>query len=947
MEPFAPPAVFRQAQPHVPTVAPLVLALARIGTMTPRSKLTLYQEKRDFQKTAEPSGDETPVLASDASRFVVQRHDATRLHYDLRLELDGVFKSWAVTRGPSLNPADKRLAVEVEDHPLAYGDFEGTIPKGQYGGGTVQLFDRGTWEPEGHTSPAKALADGELKFTLHGKRLKGSFVLVRLRRDRTHGKRTNWLLIKHRDDEAREGEDGGGIQSIETSVASGRTLEEIAAGKGRAPKPFMLPADLAPTRDAVWNSKEGLAAEEREAPKSRTKARRVDDALGGTVTDTMPEFVEPQLCTLVAKAPSGAGWLHEVKFDGYRAQIRVEDGAATIRTRNGLDWTDKFPALAASARKLPDCLMDGEIVAVDAAGHPSFSALQAAIADQKTNPLVFFAFDLLFAEGRDLRASPLHVRKAALRTLLSKRRRPAANIRYVEHFEADGPQVFASAKDLGLEGIVSKKVNGPYRSGRAESWTKAKSRAGHEFVIGAWTETNGKFRSLLGGVFEGDKLIYVGRIGTGFSAANVARLLPRLQAHARKTSPFAPKSSPGRGREIHWVDPVLVAEVEFAGWSSDGLVRQASFKDLREDKPARSVTAERPVRPTAAASLGKGEAPAALKPPVKGKAPAASNADRVAARGASRWRSPLKPRSGKVAVMGVTITHPEKPLWPDDGAGQPVTKLELAQYFEAVGAWMLPHLEGRPCSIIRAPDGIEGERFFQRHFKVGDEGHYHTIEIAGDRQPYLVIDDVAALAAVAQSGGVELHPLNSLPGHTDIPGRLVFDLDPAPDVPFAEVVAAAKLMRARLDALGLDSFCKTTGGKGLHVVVPLAAEKNPVNWDEAKRFARDVCVGVEREMPTKFLTKMSKAARTGRIFLDYLRNDRLSTAVGPLSPRARPHAPVSMPLTWAQVKADLDPQRYTLRTVPKLLAKSKAWEGYDEAARPLTKAIKALAAAGK
>lgn len=888
--------------------------------MTPRSKLTLYQAKRDFQKTAEPSGEEAPVLASEALRFVVQRHDATRLHYDLRLELDGVFKSWAVTRGPSLNPADKRLAVEVEDHPLAYGDFEGTIPKGQYGGGTVQLFDRGTWEPEGRKAPAKALADGELKFTLHGKRLKGSFVLVRLRHDRTHGKRTNWLLIKHRDEDAREGEDGGGIQSIDTSVASGRTLEDIAAGKGRAPKPFMLPADLAPTRDAVWNSKEGLAAEEREAPKSRTKARRVDDAVVGTVTDAMPNFVEPQLCTPVAKAPSGGGWLHEVKFDGYRAQIRVEAGAATIRTRNGLDWTDKFPALAASARKLPDCLMDGEIVAVDAAGHPSFSALQAAIADQKTEPLVFFAFDLLFSEGRDLRASPLKLRKAALRTLLAKRRRATGNIRYVEHFEADGPQVFASAKDLGLEGIVSKKVNAPYRSGRAESWTKAKSRAGHEVVIGAWTETNGKFRSLLGGVFEGDKLIYVGRIGTGFSAAKVARLLPRLQAHARKTSPFAPKSSPGRGREIHWVDPVLVAEVEFAGWSSDGLVRQASFKDLREDKPAQSVTAERPAR-------------AGATPVPNAKATAST--------------PPATTKRGKVAVMGVTITHPDKALWPDDGAGKPVTKLDLAQYFEAVGAWMLPHLQGRPCSIIRAPDGIDGERFFQRHFKVGDEGHYHTIEIAGDRQSYLVIDDVAALAAVAQSGGVELHPLNSLPGHTEIPGRLVFDLDPAPDVPFTEVVAAAKLMRARLETLGLESFCKTTGGKGLHVVVPLAAEKNPANWDEAKRFARDVCVGIERELPTKFLTKMSKAARTGRIFLDYLRNDRLATAVGPLSPRARPHAPVSMPLTWAQVKADLDPRRYTLRTVPKLLAKTKAWDGYDRAARPLTKAVKALAAAGK
>jgi len=583
-------------------------------------KLAAYAARRDFQKTAEPAGDD-PVRPSNALRFVVQRHDATRLHYDLRLELDGVFKSWAVTKGPSLNPADKRLAVEVEDHPLGYGDFEGTIPKGQYGGGTVQLFDRGTWSPE-NGDPAKALAAGELKFSLAGKNLKGSFVLVRLKHDRRGGKRTNWLLIKHRDSAANDADDGGGILTIDRSVASGRSMTTIAAGKGRAPTPFMLGKDKAPTADAVWDSSKGHAEEERSSPArpraaARTSAPSPKAKLAATAkpargaagkgkggnkgdAEPMPEFIEPQLCVTVAKPPSGDKWLHEIKFDGYRVQLRIESGRATLRTRGGLDWTGKFPAIANAARGLPDAILDGEVVALDADGKPDFPALQAALAAEATDALVYFAFDLLFRDGVDLRKQPLSERKAALEEMLAGRRAGKPTLRYVEHFAAEGAALLASARDMGLEGIVSKRANGVYRSGRADSWTKAKCRATHEVVLGGWTETNGKFRSLVGGVLRDGKLVYVGRIGTGFSASTVERLMPKLKEHARAKSPFDAKTAPPRDRNLHWLEPVLVAEVELAGWSTDGVVRQAAFKRLRDDKPAGDVTAEAPTKAPAA-----------------------------------------------------------------------------------------------------------------------------------------------------------------------------------------------------------------------------------------------------------------------------------------------------------------------------------------------------------
>ncbi len=858
-------------------------------------KLEAYRAKRDFSQTREPSG-EAAVAASNRLRFVIQKHAATRLHYDLRLELDGVFKSWAVTKGPSLDPHDRRLAVEVEDHPLDYGDFEGTIPKGQYGGGTVLLWDRGYWEPEA-TSAHAGLAKGDLKFRLDGDRLHGSWVLVRIKNDRTGGKRTNWLLIKHRDEWAREG--AGGPEE-DRSVASGRGMEEIAAGVGQAPKPFITAAADGPTPGAaaVWDSTTGLVPE--------TKPKRT---ARGKKAPGLPEFLEPQLATLVDRPPGGAGWSHEIKFDGYRVQLRVQGGAASVRTRKGLDWTQKFAAIAKAAGDLPDCIIDGEAVALDANGAPDFAALQAALSEGKSDRLVYFAFDLLHTADEDLRPLPLAERNARLRPLLQGD--PTTQIRYVDHFSTGGDAVLASACRMSLEGIVSKRLDAPYQAGRGDTWVKSKCRAGHEVVIGGWSTTNGNFRSLLVGAHRDGHFVYLGRVGTGFGAAKVRELVPKLAALEQDKNPFSGVGAPKRPAGVHWVKPHLVAEIEFAGWSSDGLVRQAAYKGLREDKPADEV---------------EGEGPAA---------PAETEVVTPAPRAAS----------GSNVVTGVTISSPDKVMWTEaDHDGQAITKLDLARYYETVGPWMMRHLKGRPCSIIRYPEGIGGQAFFQRHGMAGQSNLIELVTFTNDRKPYLQIDRIEGLAAVAQVAALELHPWNCYPHHPELPGRLVFDLDPAPDLPFTAVIDGATELKERLEALGLVCFCKTTGGKGLHVVTPLTLEKKGhPDWPTAKAFAQAICRAMMEDAPDRYLINMSKKLRTGKIFLDYLRNDRMSTAVAPLSPRARPGAPVSMPVVWAQVKAGLDPARYNMRTVPDLLTKSEAWAEYCDCERPLSAAIRKFA----
>jgi bifunctional non-homologous end joining protein LigD len=677
--------------------------------------------------------------------------------------------------------------------------------------------------------------------------------------------------------------------------------------------------------DAVWNSNRGDAAELRKsganskkpltpaAKKAKARDNRANSAR------TMPRFVAPQLATLFERPPGGAGWGHEIKFDGYRMQMRIEEGAVTLRTRKGLDWTEKFTAIAKAGKTLPDSIVDGEIVALDSNGAPDFAGLQAALSDKKTNELIFFVFDLLFADGMDLRELSLSDRKARLQRLLTSSLRDDAHIRYVEHLDTPGDAVLRSACQLSLEGIISKKLAAPYRSGRVESWIKSKCRAGHEVVVGAWSETNGRFRSLIVGVQRNSHLVHIGRVGTGFSASTVARIVPRLKAHETDKSPFSGANAPRKEREMHWVKPALVAEIEFAGWTGDGQVRQASFKGLREDKPAGDVTAEEPAR--------------ASDTPLKHPR-AKSSARGIRAKAA-------RPN----VAMGVVISHPDKALWPAGQDGAPVTKIDLARYFEAVAEWMIVHLRGRPCSVIRAPDGLAGQRFFQRHAMPGISNLLALVQVSGDRKPYLQVDRPEGLAALAQIAAVELHPWNCQPGHPEQPGRLVFDLDPAPNVKFQRVVEAALEMRDRLKAIGLVSFCKTTGGKGLHVVTPLTNERGRLGWAEAKEFSRLVCMQMAGDAPDRYLIHMAKKDRTGRIFLDYLRNDRMATAVAPLSPRLREGATVSMPLTWAQVNNRLNPARFDLRNVPALLRKSKAWAEYCRSERSLVRAITRLGVA--
>jgi bifunctional non-homologous end joining protein LigD len=859
---------------------------------------------RDFSQTAEPSGKDTRVASSKALRFVIQKHAASHLHFDLRLEYDGAFRSWAAPKGPSLDPKIRRMAIEVEDHPLDYGDFEGAIPKGQYGGGTVMLWDRGYWAPEkGFENIDQALAKGELKFVMEGGRMHGSWVLVRLRNDSKSKKA--WLLIKHRDAGAVEG-DVSGPTDNDRSIASGRTMSEIALGKGRSATPFITAGGA--EAGAIWSSSEKEAVKAPALPAPPFKRKRAGKA---KTAAGLPEFIEPQLAQSLQKPPTGPGWGHEIKFDGYRMQLRTVGGRATLLSRKGLDWSSKFPEIVLAGATLGDGIIDGEVVALDHTGAPDFATLQAAISGAKTKNLVFFVFDQMFDGDQDLRPLPLAERKARLQSRLEA---APANIRYVDHFVTAGDAVLSSACRMDLEGIVSKRLDAPYQSGPSETWGKSKCRQGHEVVIGGWTTTGDAFRSLIAGVYRDGELVHVGRIGTGFGRDVVARIMPRLKALETDKNPFHGKNAPKTAAAVHWVKPELVAEIQYAGFTGDGAIRQASFKGLREDKPAEDVEAETP-------------APAATTPLIK-PGPATVHARTVTPRDSA-------------SVMSITISHADKPLWPDANDGRPVTKLDLANYYAAVGEWMIRHVKGRPCSMIRMPDGINGsQKFFQRHSGKGQSALISEVTVWGDRKPYLQFNRVEALVAAAQVGAVELHPWNCEPFEPEQPGRLVFDLDPAPDVAFEVVVESAREIRDRLEDLGLVSFCKTTGGKGLHVVTPVKAKG--VDWPTAKRFARDVCKAMADESPDLYLINMTKKERTGRIFLDYLRNDRMATAVAPLSPRGRPGAPVSMPLTWSQVKKGLDPAAYTVRTAPGLIAELKAWEGYCDGERSLAAAIKKL-----
>lgn len=810
----------------------------------PNPRLDTYRKMRDFSRTEEPSGIKAEIAPSDHLRFVIHKHDASRLHFDLRLEWKGTFLSWAVPKGPSLDPADKRLAMAVEDHPLDYGDFEGTIPKNLYGGGTVMIWDRGLWIPEaGFEDVDKHLQKGELKFVMEGNRMHGSWVLVRLK-PKSGEKGKPWMLIKHKDNAAKTGSRGGPTDR-DKSAASNRTMKQIADNSSAVDEPFMtLPR--------------GTAKPKKAAPaKGATKNRTAKPS-------SLPDFIEPKLASNIATPPAGDAWAHEIKFDGYRLQLRVEDAEPRLRTRKGLDWTQRFPAIALDARGLKDGIYDGEAVALDDEGRPSFALLQAVLGGESDAPLIYFAFDLLHDGQQNICSLSLTDRKAELAKRLANAK---GAIRYVEHFLTTGSALLQSSCRLNLEGIISKRLSAPYCSGRSNDWVKSKCRQGQEVVIAGWATTGDAFRSLIAGVYREGRLEHVGRIGTGFSRKTVDQIMPRLKAAETDKSPFpdGPESIAG----VHWVKPVLVAEIAFEGFTAKGAIRQASFKGLREDKAPKDVSLDEPN--------------AAPKPSPDGSAP------------------PLR---------GVHLSSPDKILWPATKDTPAITKRDLAEYYERVGEKMLEHIRGRPCSIIRMPNGIEHQSFFQRHPVKGQSPLIEAVEIKGEPKPYIRIDTVEGLIAAAQFAAVEIHPWNCVPYQYEKVERLIFDLDPAPEVAFEEVITAAKEVRDQLKELGLDSHCKTTGGKGLHVTTYV--EHLNMDWTEAKSFAREFARVMAANAPDRYLISMSKKARTGRIFIDYLRNARKATAVAPYSPRGRPGAPVSMPLEWSQVRKGLDPCRYRI-----------------------------------
>jgi bifunctional non-homologous end joining protein LigD len=817
--------------------------------------LEQYRAKRNFAATPEPRP--TAPRPGEGYSFVVQKHDARRLHYDFRLELDGVLKSWAVTRGPSLVSGEKRLAVAVEDHPLEYGSFEGTIPKGEYGGGAVLVWDRGTWAPIG--DPHKGLAKGHLDFELMGEKLKGRWHLVRMR-GKPRDKHENWLLIKGDDEFARSEDAPDILEEQPDSTATGRPIDEVAK---EAPG---------------WSSKTGRIE------RSADSVELPDLALvKGAKRGPLLRFVEPMLATLVKTPMAGGRWLHEIKFDGYRIEARIDEGRLALLTRSGLDWTAKFgEAIIEAFKALPvsEALMDGELVVENDSGASDFSALQAALSEGQADRLVFYAFDLLHLNGFDLREAPLVERKRLLEAILGDGSGP---LRYSGHFDEDGELVLRHACRLGLEGIVSKLRDSPYRSGRGKSWTKAKCSARQEFVVGGFvpsTAARNAIGSLVLGVYDGDALRHVGRVGTGFTASVARDLYARLEPMRVSSSPFSNRLSVAEARQVRFVRPELVAEVDVRGWTADGLLRQASFKGLREDKPAREV-----VRESMSAD-----------PPAK--APGST----------------------------VELTHPDRLYWPDDG----VTKQGLVNYYEEVWRRMAPFVVGRALALVRCPDGVTGQKFFQKHAWKGMSSAIALVKDPKEKEPLISIRDLDGLIALVQMAVLEIHPWGSTVSDWERPDTIVMDLDPGEDVAWEAVIEAAREVRQRLKEAGLAAFVKTSGGKGLHVVAPV---KPKAEWPAVKAFTKGIADTMAADRPERYVATIAKAKRTGKILIDYLRNQRGMTAVAAYSTRARPGAAVSMPLDWDELGPGIGPAHFTVANTPARLAAlaRDPWDGFRAA----------------
>ena len=824
-----------------------------------------YNRKRDFKKTKEPRGRK---LKGKGDSFVVQKHQASRLHWDFRLELDGVLKSWAVPKGPSLDPGENRLAMRTEDHPLDYGAFEGTIPKGEYGGGTVMLWDHGRWIPDPRKDPSKTIEEGHLHFTLEGDRMKGEWVMFRLK-PKPGEKAQPWMLKKVTDEHADPGDGDALVDNCVTSVTTGRTMAEIASGQD------------------VWRSNRGG----QKGGRGKRKASKAP-----------PAFKDPQLATLVDDVPPGDAWIHEIKYDGYRLLLSVGDGVATAFTRKGLDWSDKFKALVKAAARLPaGCLIDGEAVALDDDGRPSFQLLQSTLKGGGA-PLAFYAFDLLVDRGQDIRKLPNVERKARLAALLEGVHPP---IIYGDHIVGRGEEMFDAVCKQGGEGIISKKASAVYSGTRTRNWLKIKCIQRQEFVIVGWSESDKRrgFRSLLLAIKDGRKLTYAGKVGTGFNATLIEQLMERMEPLATdKAAVEVPR--PDR-KGAHWIEPKLVAEIAYSEFTDDGILRHPSFMGLREDKPAKDVVRELPKHTEDVTKQAKPK----RKPATK---------------------------AGKRATsedFGIEISSPERVIFPELG----LTKKDLADYYATIERLIMVDAANRPMTLIRFPSGRTGESFFQKHDKGTFGPHVKQIPIKekdGSTEDYLYFDDVRGLLACVQMGTIEFHGWGSKVGKVENPDRLVFDLDPDVGLDFGNVKEAALLLRELLQGLGLKSWPLLSGGKGLHVVVPLDASED---WPTVKSFAERFSRAISEAEPKMFTANIRKEQRKGRIFLDWLRNQRGATAVLPYSARGREGAPVSAPVAWEELEKYGSGHHFSIRDVDELLdrAGSKLLAGWGKAKQAL------------
>ncbi|MPQ85833.1 DNA ligase D [Pseudomonas sp. MAFF 730085] len=805
--------------------------------------LSEYQRKRDFQITGEPSGSATTgKRAASALSFVIQKHDARNLHYDFRLELDGVLLSWAVPKGPSLDPSQKRLAVHVEDHPLGYGDFEGNIPAGQYGAGDVIVWDRGVWQP--HDDPHKAYAAGKLKFTLVGEKLAGDWALVRTRL-KGSGDKEQWLLIKEKDQQARAAADYDILKDQPKSVLSDAS---VGTPKARAKRPKA----------------------------SATKTRQA-----------LPEQFTPQLATLVDRAPDG-DWHYEIKFDGYRMLARILDGEVRLFTRNGHDWTDRLPrqVKALQALKLGDSWLDGEVVSLNDDGLPDFQALQNAFEVDRSLHIVYYLFDAPFLEGEDQREAPVEARRAALKSALSSSR--SKLLRFSEAFVANQRDIFESACDLALEGLIGKRLGSPYVSSRSTDWIKLKCRLRQEFVIVGYTRPQGSrsgFGALLLAVNDDTGLVYAGRVGTGFDQAALKAVYAQLKPLERKTSPLQKPLTSPQARGVHWVEPSTACEVNFAEWTREGVVRHASFIALRGDKPMSQIIHEQPRKASS------------VKP-----------------------AAPAKKRSG-----GVNITHPERVI----DAQSATQKHQLAAFYQNISEWILPFLRHRPVSLLRAPEGVDGEQFFQKHSEHLAIPHIKQLDPALDpgHARLMEIDQPGALIGAVQMGTIELHTWGATSDKIETPDLFVLDLDPDPALPWKTMLEAAQLTLSVLDELGLAAYVKTSGGKGLHLIVPLARRDD---WGTVKAFAKAIAQFMTQQLPERFTATSGPKNRIGKIFIDYLRNARGASTVAAYSVRARPGLPVSVPVSREELKGLRGAQQWTVANLHERLAhlKEDPWAGY-------------------